>query len=584
MKRRGRLFTFESQITVLLIGSIFAVTVCTAVFIALLSGNILKQQAIMNCSERLNAVSNRFDVILSQIQSQTSLLTFYNASQEESALRDATPFETFQQDLAFSGYLSEYLATQPSIDAIVYYDQEDSALFKNTYSTVQQEQFLVPQTIRGDFLMSGLSSRWYVQKAPSSQGGNYLFFCLKKSYSFTGRPLGMFTIMVSPGEIQKIYQGSIDSGEIFLITDSSNTVCASSEAALVGQSLEQLFSLPSSPRSGSGVSMGGIAYMYTDRPYKEADMNLILLTPRQAVYRQSYVLFQTVLLLGVAFLALAILLSRRLTRHLLLPLGEIISSVRRMSNGRYDVRVPVHGEDELACLANELNSMADNTQLLLHRIREESEQKHRFELSYLQVQMQPHFLYNTLETACGMIEAGENQDSIELIHQISSFYRATLSKGQDLIPLSHELTITQSYLRIMQTRYAGAFQFTFSVDQAAQYCLLPKLTLQPFVENAVIHGFIGYATEEEKLLRIQVHKQPVGFLVRIEDNGAGMAPERLKQLNSMFPGSGTSPRSFGISSVQKRLQLYFGSTARILIQSALGAGTTVEIYIPEQPV
>ena len=101
--------------------------------------------------------------------------------------------------------------------------------------------------------------------------------------------------------------------------------------------------------------------------------------------------------------------------------------IRRMAAGTYDVRVPVCTEDELGVLAGELNAMADNTRQLLLRIREESEQRHRFELSYLQVQMQPHFLYNTLETVCGMIQSGESEESIELINQISGFYRAVLN-------------------------------------------------------------------------------------------------------------------------------------------------------------
>ena len=205
-------------------------------------------------------------------------------------------------------------------------------------------------------------------------------------------------------------------------------------------------------------------------------------------------------------------------QRLLRPLGEITASIRRMAAGTYDVRVPVCTEDELGVLAGELNAMADNTQQLLLRIREESEQRHRFELSYLQVQMQPHFLYNTLETVCGMIQSGESEESIELINQISGFYRAVLNGGQEVVPLSHEMEITRSYLRIMQTRYAGAFQFTLSMDESACACPLPKLILQPFVENSVVHGFIGFHTEEELRLHVSVRRDPDGISIRIRDN------------------------------------------------------------------
>lgn len=580
MIRRRKLFTFESRVTAMVTAIILASTAFTAVLIAMISGAILREQAIRSCQERLHTISRRFDITLNRVQSQASLLTFYKATtHRQSASQEVpTPYEMFQRDAAFSGYLAEYLATQPAVDSITYYDGDNLSISKDTYGTAGGTGFLVPREVRESFLASDVSSLWYVREGTSGQDENYLFFCMKKSYSFSGSPIGMFTIMVSPREIRDIYRGSTAEGELFLAADGSSTVCACSEERLVGSGLPSMFALSHSPHNGDVVRLEGDVYLYSSIDYPEANMELILLTPRSAIYRQAFFLFQTVMLLGLLFVVLAIWRSRHYMQRLLRPLGEIIASIRRMAAGTYDVRVQVCTEDELGVLAGELNAMADNTQRLLLRIREESEQRRRFEMSYLQVQMQPHFLYNTLETVCGMIESGENEESIELINQISGFYRAVLNGGQEVVPLSHEMEITRSYLRIMQTRYAGAFQFTLFMDESARTCPLPKLTLQPFVENSVVHGFIGFRTEEELRLHVSVRRDSDGISIQIQDNGAGMSPETVASLNGDCP---CPAGSFGISSVRKRLQLYFGQAACIAVRSVPGAGTQVVICIPD---
>ena len=430
MIRRQKLFTFESKVTAMVIAIILASTAFTAVLIAMISGAILREQAVRSCQERLHTISRRFDITLNRIQSQASLLTFYKATthRQTGSQETSTPYEAFLRDAAFSSYLAEYLATQPAVGSIAYYDGDNLSISKDTYGTGGGTGFLVPQEVRESFLNSDAASLWYVREGTSGQEENYLFFCMKKSYSFSGSPIGMFTIMVSPKEIRDIYRGSTAEGELFLTADGPGAVCACSEERLVGGGLAALFSLSGKPRSGDIVSLEGRDYLYSSMRYPEADMELILLTPRAAIYRQAFYLFQAVVLLGLLFVALAIWRSRHYMQRLLRPLGEITASIRRMAAGTYDVRVPVCTEDELGVLAGELNAMADNTQQLLLRIREESEQRHRFELSYLQVQMQPHFLYNTLETVCGMIQSGESEESIELINQISGFYRAVLKR------------------------------------------------------------------------------------------------------------------------------------------------------------
>ncbi len=175
-----------------------------------------------------------------------------------------------------------------------------------------------------------------------------------------------------------------------------------------------------------------------------------------------------------------------------------------------------------------LDEMIDNTVRLMELIRYQSEQKRSYELENLQMQINPHFLYNSLETVCGIIDAGEDKLAIRMINYISRFYRGVLSGGDTLVTIDQEVQITLRYLEIVKIRYRNSFEFDYNFPKEMIQAKTPKLILQPIVENSIMHGFLGKKSHGS--LRIRGTTEKDKMVITITDNGCGIPSEELRRI------------------------------------------------------
>ena len=202
----------------------------------------------------------------------------------------------------------------------------------------------------------------------------------------------------------------------------------------------------------------------------------------------------------------------------------------------------------------------------------------RTELALIQAQVSPHFLYNTMDTIIWLIEAEKTQEAVEMVSSLSSFFRHSLSRGRDVITLGEEEEHVRSYLQIQQVRYKDIMRYTINLAPELGDALIPKLTLQPLVENALYHGV--------KLKRGPGHIYVVGraegedILLQVTDDGVGMSPERLEELRSALDRG--ERVGFGLSTVHERVRLFFGPPYGLSISSQQGVGTTISVRIPRR--
>lgn len=200
------------------------------------------------------------------------------------------------------------------------------------------------------------------------------------------------------------------------------------------------------------------------------------------------------------------------------------------------------------------------------------------ELALLQAQINPHFLYNTMDTIIWLIEAGKNPEATQMVSDLSNFFRHSLSKGQDIITLAEEESQVRSYLQIQQARYADILRYTIDLPERFGAVRIPKLTLQPLVENALYHGIkmkrgMGH-------IYILARQEGDDIVLQVTDDGAGMSAQRLQQLlDSMEAGKRVG---FGLSAIHERLKLFFGEGYGLTIHSREGVGTTVFVRIPRE--
>ena len=224
--------------------------------------------------------------------------------------------------------------------------------------------------------------------------------------------------------------------------------------------------------------------------------------------------------------------------------------------------------------------MAGRISSLIDRQRRDQQSLHRAELELLQAQINPHFLYNTLDSIAILAESQREEDVIDMVNSLSTFFRNSLNRGEDIISLRSELIQARSYLEIQQIRYSDILSWEISVPEELQDCNVPKLILQPLIENALYHGIKN--RRGRGLLTITGEESGEDLFLYVKDNGAGMTAEQLAMLQS---GNFEEHHSgLGLKNVHQRIRLYCGSPYGLSFDSVPGEGTTVTVRLPRRGV
>ena len=283
------------------------------------------------------------------------------------------------------------------------------------------------------------------------------------------------------------------------------------------------------------------------------------------------------LMLGVLVLVAAVLTSWVLSNLLGRPLRGLAQAMERFeTDADHFTYHPVGGTREVQELSASFSHMVVRIQQLMVTVRQEEINLRKTELKALQAQINPHFLYNTLDSIAWMCEQGQNADAVQMVHALARLFRISISKGHELIPIAKEIEHAESYLQIQKYRYKNRFSYDFQVDPSCLDYLCNKITLQPIIENAINHG-LDLLVEEG---HIQVEVKPDGddIVFRVIDDGVGMSPEQVQAIMNQKPKDHTG---IGIRNVNDRLKIYFGKQYGLRIESVPDEGTCVEIRMPK---
>ncbi len=269
----------------------------------------------------------------------------------------------------------------------------------------------------------------------------------------------------------------------------------------------------------------------------------------------------------------AVDISRSITR----PIDALSQRVEEIGRGDLTARTPVSAEDErLSSLGRGVEEMAGKLSSQIELNRQEQIRLRDYELSLVQAQINPHFLYNTLDAIVWLIETGKNQQAEAMVTSLSAYFRSFLSDGKVIVTVADEEKHVRSYLEIQQVRYKDVLDYEIEIDPAILDCAIPKMTLQPLVENAIYHGLKSKRGGGQ--LRVSGAREGNEAVLRVRDTGVGMDAEALAALRGKVESE--DPDSFGLVAVSKRLKLVYGGESRLEIDSAPGEGTVVTIRIP----
>ncbi|CAJ1004401.1 MULTISPECIES: sensor histidine kinase [Brevibacillus] len=259
------------------------------------------------------------------------------------------------------------------------------------------------------------------------------------------------------------------------------------------------------------------------------------------------------------------------------PIRNLERSMQQVEKGDFTVNLAVRGSHEVEQLSRRFNHMVIRIRQLMDQIIREQEAKRKSELEVLQAQINPHFLYNTLNSVVRMVGIGKNEDVITTITALSKLFRISLSKGKNIITVQEELEHVRNYLVIQKMRYKNKFTYEITAQDEVLPCKTLKLLLQPIVENAIYHGIEPLADQGK--ITVSAERSDGDILFRVRDNGLGIPPHVLEQIGSgqikSKDGSGV-----GIKNVHERIRLFFGEAYGLSIESDEETGTTVTIRIP----
>ena len=281
--------------------------------------------------------------------------------------------------------------------------------------------------------------------------------------------------------------------------------------------------------------------------------------------------------MAALILAAALLTSWLLSRLLGRPLRGLAAAMERFENDadHFTYR-PVGGTREVRELSASFGHMVVRIQRLMTTVREEEVNLRKTELKALQAQINPHFLYNTLDSIAWMCEQGRSADAVNMVHALARLFRISISRGHELIPIARELEHAESYLQIQKYRYKNQFTYEFITEPECLHYCCNKITLQPILENAINHGLDLMVDEGH--ITVEVRRDGEDILFRVTDNGVGMSREQVEAILSRSPGE---QAGIGIRNVDERLKIYFGSRYGLRIESEPDVGTCVEIRMPQ---
>lgn len=299
---------------------------------------------------------------------------------------------------------------------------------------------------------------------------------------------------------------------------------------------------------------------------------LCTVVERAELYKDTNILIKSLVSILILILFVAISISYFISKLATKRIRILSNAMQDLQNGKFETSISCSGNDELSNLADVFNVMVIEIKNLMNKVYQHQKEARQRELQVLQSQINPHFLYNTLDTLqWKALEHGAVELS-ELIVSLSSFFRISLSKGKEFISLEKELEHVKNYLVIQQFRYNDILDYEINCDSKLYMYLLPKIVIQPLVENAIYHGIkpkLGHG-----IIKINVFEDETKLNIVVEDNGVGMPEETLNKIRINLDNHLTG-ENYGLYNVSRRIYLHFGEECELTINSTENHGTKI---------
>ncbi|TBL71380.1 cache domain-containing sensor histidine kinase [Paenibacillus thalictri] len=399
----------------------------------------------------------------------------------------------------------------------------------------------------------------------------------------TDEKLGYLVIDILDSAVADIYQTvrGFSGSTFYLLDDMGYVISSFPDKSAVGTNLQhpELDRILQREEGYFKADWNGSPHIMVYNTVKSTGFKMVSVIPFSLIAEKTSIIRNFTIVLACMGLLVAIWLAYLLSATVTRPLTQLTGLMTKVESGHLDVRFNPKYQDDVGRLGRSFDRM---TQRLNDLIRESYEKQVRLresELKALQAQINPHFLYNTLETVNWLAKMKGVAEISRIVVSLAEMLRYSINKTKDMVTVGEDMRHIQNYLAIQSIRYRDKFDMTIEVDEDARSCLIPTLMLQPLIENAIVHGL--EAKLEKGILHVRIQKAGGMLRIAITDDGVGIGEEQLAEIRRReFRVPQRGHTGIGLENVIKRLYIYFGEQAEFTIQSEKGKGTRIELGIP----
>jgi len=397
----------------------------------------------------------------------------------------------------------------------------------------------------------------------------------------TQRRIGYFLVNYRESALLASYSDTrLNDNSLMFIVDREGRILSHADEAMFNRTLEAGYLRGVLDGTDNGVIreiIDGKKQYVSYQSIGSRDWKMVSIMPGAEYEKEAIALRNSVVTILIVVFALAVCISYIVSSSISSPVHRLAAIMRTVDRDGFEQYSDHFARDEIGMLSHSFNRMVKRINYLITKVYQEQLLKQQSELKYLMFQINPHFLFNTLETINWMSRIKGVPEVGVLTKMLGDLMREGI-KGKDFIPLAQELDNVEKYATIQKYRYGDKFDIGFDIDETAKPIMVPKFMLQPLVENALVHGLESKV--DGGYIRITARAGSGVLTVTVQDNGTGMAPDKLEQLIRQLDGPSEESRGIGVSNVHQRIRLHYGAPYGLELRSESGLGTSVTVTLP----
>ncbi|MFB9327774.1 sensor histidine kinase [Paenibacillus aurantiacus] len=539
--------------------------------------------------QTLTSIQTNVEFMVGNVNNYSKMI--FSDENLQNLLRQGNVYANLQTQSKVSLYLYNLMQAVPIIDSVYIFDNsgnlfsvgtEQSPTF--TRANVQDAQWYSEAVAeQGKYILKLNGSGAFSEHADQ----NFVSFIrLIRDLDDTS-PLGVLVINIKGEAFVKAYSELPNQNALaFAIMDEHNQMIAANateevpfalfEQALASEDQNRKPTLLQTTAGFFPLKSGSQSYTASVLSGGSYSWKFVSITPHNAIrtVNKSLVLLALALLIinGAVFFVTSFMISRSIIQ----PIHRLLRSMTKAKSGSFQKVPATRNSYEFQQLFIGYNNMIEQIDQLLKRIIEEQNTIRKAELNTLQAQIKPHFLYNTLDSITSLALSGLNDQVCDLLEALGGYYRASVSKGRDIITVGEEVEMVRNYLKIQKARYRDIFEVEYDVDESCCPYSIPKLVLQPLVENSLYHGIRSKGTKGT--IRIRAHRSGGMLTISVADDGLGMAEEEIARIIASERNG--QVQSFGLWGTLERLRIFYDDRSHFKIDSEPGKGTAITLFIP----